>query len=296
MKFGHVEHSEIDSVDFALPEDHPKSILSKKGTPASTFEIFIGCGKWGIPEWVGPIYPEGTKEKDFLREYIQRFNAIELNNTFYRISRSAIQKWGEVAEGMPFRFCPKWSRRITHLKRLQDVNENAEYFIESFKPLGNQLGASFLSLPHNFGPKHMDRVLHFLDLIPESYPLHMEFRHKEWFEDIAFDEIMSALENKGFGAVITDVALRRDVLHQRLTSREVFIRFNGYGLHPSDYKRLDDWVERLSNWKDLGLKTVYFFNHQENEQHTPVLCDYMAQQLNKKLGTNLPVLNLSQYQ
>ncbi|MDH3648924.1 MAG: DUF72 domain-containing protein [Saprospiraceae bacterium] len=292
MKFGHVAHTEIDSVDFSLPPDHPKSIVKVRPGDPSDFTVYVGCGKWGIPEWVGPIYPEGTKEKDFLSRYVECFNSIELNNTFYRISRGAIQKWVDIAAGSSFKFCPKWSRRITHLKRMADVEENTQYFIDSFKPMGPNLGTTFLSLPHNFGPKYIQRVHDFLDLIPHGYPLHIEFRHKDWFKDETFDEMMSALEAKGVGAVITDVALRRDVLHQRLTTDEVFIRFNGYGLDPSDFTRLDDWVYRLMEWKNSGLQRVYFFNHQENESHTPVLCDYFSKKINKHFGTSLPTLNL----
>ena len=47
--------------------------------------------------------------------------------------------------------------------------------------------------------------------------------------------------------IIVDTAGRRDMLHMRLTTPSAFIRYVGAN-HPSDYTRLDDWVERIENW------------------------------------------------
>ena len=51
------------------------------------------------------------------------------------------------------------------------------------------------------------------------------------------------LERLKKGTVITDTAGRRDCLHMKLTSADIFIRFVGNSLHESDYQRIDDWVE-----------------------------------------------------
>lgn len=293
MKFGHAASEELKSLTFSLPADHETSITKQDHSPSDSFALLIGCGKWGIPQWVGPIYPEGTKEKDFLKHYISRFNSIELNGTFYRLSRSSIDKWAEEAKGTAFKYCPKWSRRITHLKRLNDVDENIQYFMDSVAILGDNLGCSFLTLPHNFGPKNIDRVHDFLSKIPDQYPIAIEFRHKEWFEEPLFSETMEILKKKGIAAIITDVALRRDALHMCVTSPTTFVRFNGYGLHQSDYERLDEWIPRIESWKNNGVQNIYFFMHQEDEAHTPVLVDYFAKKLNEKMGLDLPVLNIS---
>ncbi|MCB0129930.1 MAG: DUF72 domain-containing protein, partial [Caldilineaceae bacterium] len=119
MNFGHVTSPEIEEIDFSLPPDHRLSWFS--GKKVKDPKIYIGCGKWGIPEWVGPLYPEGTKEKDYLSHYVQRFNSIELNGTFYRLSRKSLETWAKEASGQNFVYCPKWSQRISHFKRLEDV-------------------------------------------------------------------------------------------------------------------------------------------------------------------------------
>lgn len=84
MDFGKVETAELGNIDFALPADAAgttallKSNKSKKVKP----EVFVGCAKWGRKDWIGKIYPEGTKEADFLSHYAKHFNCVELNATF----------------------------------------------------------------------------------------------------------------------------------------------------------------------------------------------------------------------
>ena len=88
--------------------------------------------------------------------------------------------------------------------------------------------------------------------------------------------------------VLVDTAGRRDMLHMRLTNNEAFIRYVGAN-HPTDYPRLDDWVERLKVWKNKGLKNIHFFVHQNIEKESPLLSAYFIDNLNKELGANLVI-------
>ncbi len=290
MKFGHVEAEEIDNIDFTLSPDHPLSTFS--GRPAGT-RFYVGCGKWGIPKWVGPLYPKGTKQKDYLMQYINHFNSIELNGTFYRLSRSSVEKWAEAAEGKDFLFCPKWSQRISHFKRFKEIEENTQYFIDAMELLGDNLGCTFITLPPNFAPKYRERILDFIKLLPQNYPIQLEFRHQEWFEKDIFNEVATAVKEKGLGIAITDVATRRDVLHMCLTNPIAFVRFNGYGLHQSDYQRLDDWIDRLEEWTKKGIDKVFFFMHQQDEANTIVLCEYFIDKINERLNAEVKPLSLN---
>jgi hypothetical protein len=66
MEFGRVTENELEEKDFSLPNEPAfnKNILS--GKPSKQPKVYMGCAKWGRPEWVGKIYPPKTKEKDFL--------------------------------------------------------------------------------------------------------------------------------------------------------------------------------------------------------------------------------------
>ncbi|MEX2335725.1 MAG: DUF72 domain-containing protein [Fulvivirga sp.] len=294
MKFGKpLSNEELESIDLGLPADHPdttKMLGGKRNNP----RIIIGCAKWGRKEWIGLIYPEKTKEKDFLDHYVQNFNGIEMNTTFYNIKKENVESWASRApEG--FKFSPKFSRNISHLKRLnEDAQGFTDYFLEAASGFGDKLGPSFLQMPDNFSGKYVERLASYLKSIPEDFPVFVELRHTDWFTDNAiYDETFSMLQEYGKGAVITDVATRRDVLHQRLSIPKAFIRFNGYDFHPSDYKRLDDWVERAKTWIDNGLEELYFYAHQEDETYSPATCDYFIENLNKACGLNMERPNLS---
>ena len=74
----------------------------------------------------------------------------------------------------------------------------------------------------------------------------------------------------------------------RLTNGTAFIRYVGAN-HPSDYDRLDAWVERLKNWKAFGIKEIDFFIHQNIEKASPLLSAHFIKNLNNELGTKLIV-------
>lgn len=116
----------------------------------------------------------------------------------------------------------------------------------------------FLQLRDDFGPKNMDRVKHFFEHWPEEVPLSAEFRHSDWYQDDkAAQELNELMIANNITHIITDSAGRRDLLHMRLTTESAFIRYNGAN-HPTDYTRLDDWLDRLQEWYEMGLKNVYF--------------------------------------
>lgn len=287
MKFGKLEQPELSKVSFDLPDDHPdNSYILKAANSDADPEIFVGCAKWGVNEWNGLLYPQGTKPSNFLDEYVNHFNTIELNTTFYSLKKDHIHAWKEKAKP-GFKFCPKVNRRISHTKRLILNDDYFDYFITTTALLEEHLGTSFLQMPENFSDKYEDRLIDFLEWLPEDYPLALELRHESWFESEKMDKVFYKLRETNKSGVITDVAGRRDVLHMRLSKPEVFIRFNGYGFDEITRDRIDQWVDRLKQWIDLGLQRCYFIPHQHDETKTPLTCQYFIEKINGKCGLNL---------
>jgi hypothetical protein len=71
-------------------------------------------------------------------------------------------------------------------------------------------------------------------------------RHKDWFAvEANRDNLFGLLQQLNIGTVMSDTYGRRDCVHMELTTPEATIRFAGNNLAPSDYTRLDAWVERL---------------------------------------------------
>jgi uncharacterized protein YecE (DUF72 family) len=146
-------------------------------------------------------------------------------------------------------------------------------------------------MPPHFGPDRLEVLEHFLKIF--NLPLAVEVRHEGWFNDEQnFERLFSLLEKYGVPSVITDVAGRRDVCHMRLTNGTALVRFVGNGLHPTDFSRIDDWVERLVQWHVQGLKTVYFFTHEPDNLLAPELAIYLTEKLKStgSFATRGPVI------
>lgn len=288
MEFGRVEN--IDAVDFTFPEDHPDTerLFSSHKKKDAKPEVYVGCAKWGRPDWIGKIYPKGTKATDFLKHYVKYFNTIELNAMFYQTFPITVtEKWASYADES-FRFCPKMPQYITHIKRLKDVEAETDKFLESLSGFGNKLGHSFIQFDDRFGPKNLDNLTNYLNYLPRNFKVCVEFRQEDWFkETVVTHEAFDMLRSIGAGTVITDTSGRRDVLHMHLTTPVAFIRFVGNNLHPTDFKRLDNWAEKIKKWLDDGIETVYFFIHNHEELNSPELCKYIIRKLNTVAGLNI---------
>jgi uncharacterized protein YecE (DUF72 family) len=290
MKFGKVDNPEI--IDFKLPQDHPQTadVLKKYGNKKKP-EIYVGCAKWNKTD-LKNFYPRGTKDE--LSYYSTQFNSIELNATFYRIfPPEQFAKWKEKTPEN-FRFFPKISQDISHLRRLNNVEDIVERYLDAASNLEDRLGMIFLQMHNNFAPKDIDRVARFVEYWPKEIPLAIEFRHTNWYNDEeTATELYNLLEKNQVTNIIVDTAGRRDLMHMRLTSPSAFVRYVGAN-HQSDYTRLDDWFERIKNWIDLGINNIYFFVHQNLEKESPFLSAHLIKRLNNELGYHLPVPKLSE--
>ncbi len=282
MQFGSVEKP--GEIDFTLPEDHPETsrVISQNGNPEE-MKVYVGCAKWGKRD-LKDFYPPGTDDE--LEYYGSQFNSVELNATFYRYNSRQISGWYEKVP-QHFRFFPKVHQEISHRKWLSGVEDQTRSFLQSISNFMEKRGTIFLQLRNDFKPKFFDRVTEFIESWPRSAPLAVEFRHTDWYNDQSVaKELYQLLEENNVANIITDTAGRRDLLHMRLTNNEAFIRYVGAN-HPSDYSRLDDWVDRLQKWKEQGLQNIYFFMHQNVEEESPKLAAYFIQKLNNAIGTDL---------
>jgi uncharacterized protein YecE (DUF72 family) len=287
MEYGHT--TDIDHIDFSLPEDHPSNgeFLASLHK-SSDFQVYIGCAKWGIKEWVGTLYPEGTNSSDYLREYGKRFNSVELNTTGYRFGSA--KRMGEWADQTPegFTFSPKFPQIITQFKLLGDVHEQTERFVESINGFGDKLGMPFLLLPERFKPERSDKVAAFFDKIPNGFPVAFEFRHPDFYSNEENKlRLAEILREHNAPWIITDSAGERDVVHQVVTSDTVFIRFSGCDNPEVDKKRMDSWVEKIGEWKEKGVSTVYWYAHNIPEVKTPMYAAYFGNKVVQKLGIEL---------
>ena len=285
MKFGRLD--DLSSVDFSLPPDAPGTANLLRTLPSvKNTELYVGCTGWSMKEWIGKTYPKGAKTGDFLYHYGRQFNTIELNTTHYRIPDLAtVRKW-YAAVPPDFRFCPKIPQVISHRRDMGLTDGTLQTFCDAIVGLEEKIGCCFMQMPPYFAKSDLPRLRLFLQQFPADIPLAVEVRHETFFQNPADAEPLARLlESQGRAFVITDVAGRRDVLHNRLTNAVAMIRWNGNGLIPSDYARLDAWAIRLEKWSQNGIAEVYFFTHEPDNILAPEATDYLVEKIKtEKIG------------
>lgn len=288
MEFGRVPEKELDGIDFSLPAEPANNqfVLNK---PAGKPLVYLGCAKWGRKEWIGKIYPKGTRDAQFLDQYVNHYNSIELNATHYKIYKPEdIAKWAAKAAGLEFKFCPKITDSISHYSAFNNADALTTAFLEGVLAFGKHLGPIFLQVSEKFSPKQKDKLYAYLKTLPADLQFFLEVRHPAWFSDTPIrKELFDMLRSLNIGAVITDTAGRRDVAHMELTIPKAFIRYVGNSLHKTDYTRIDSWVQRMKYWLDNGLQEIYFFMHMHDEALSPDLTIDLVDKLNAACGLHL---------
>ncbi len=291
MKFGQVE--DPSQIDFTLPKDHSRTKTILKQNKNGLENISIGCAKWNKTDLKG-FYPKGTKDE--LTYYAKQFNSIELNATFYGMpTPQQVQTWKEKTPPN-FKFFPKITNTVSHFRRLLNVDDVVTQFATAVLNFDEKLGMVFLQLHDNFKPKDYERLEQFVSKWPKEVPLAIELRNIEWFTDEEIlDKTCQLFEENQITNIIVDTAGRRDMLHMRLTTPNAFVRYVGAN-HESDYERLDDWMNHLTQWKKEGLQNLYFFVHQNVEKASPLLSAYFIEKINEEWKTDLSVPQMAQDQ
>lgn len=111
---------------------------------ATASKLHIGVAGWTIP---GPMADRFEREGSHLERYASRFNAVEINSSFYRPHRrSTYERWAaSVPHG--FLFAVKLPKTITHERRLRDCSDLLERFAGEVIGLGEKRGPVLVQLP-----------------------------------------------------------------------------------------------------------------------------------------------------
>ncbi len=221
--------------------------------------VRIGTSGWSYGHWKGPFYPDGLAADRFLEFYAARFVTVEINNTFYRLPEAAtLRRWREtVPEG--FVFAVKASRYITHLKKLKDVDEALEKFLDRVRVLGDRLGPVVFQLPPRWH-LDLDRLRSFLERLPEKGSYAFEFRDPTWFRE----ETYRALADRGASFCIYDLAGNESP--RPVTSGMVYLRLHGpAGAYEGQYggAALSAWARAIRGWRDAGRDVWCYFDNDQ---------------------------------
>jgi uncharacterized protein YecE (DUF72 family) len=214
-------------------------------------KLQTGTSGFGYKEWKGSFYPEDLPASAMLAYYAERFPAVEINNTFYRMpSRELLEAW--LAEVPPsFRFIVKAPRQITHTKRLKEVEQPVAHLLDVTGALGSARGPLLFQLPPNM-KKDVDRLRGLLVQLPATVRAAVEFRHESWHDD----DVHAALRAHNAALCITHTEEGDSPFVP--TADWGYLRLRG--VQYADHE-LETWIERIrgTQWSEAFV----FFKHED---------------------------------
>jgi uncharacterized protein YecE (DUF72 family) len=230
--------------------------LRSRGKNAAV-EIRIGTSGWHYKHWVGRFYPEKMPATRMLAYYCERFDTVELNNSFYRLPpKQSLAAW---RDSVPDDFCfaVKGSRFLTHMKKLKDPEQGIARFFDAIEVLGAKLGPVLFQLPPQWELNY-ERLETFLTLLPREHRYAFEFRNATWNVEPVFE--LLGRHNAAYCAF--DLAGTQSPIN--ITADFAYVRLHGPGgkyQGAYDDRALGEWAQRIEDWRGyLNGIFVYFDN------------------------------------
>jgi uncharacterized protein YecE (DUF72 family) len=215
-------------------------------------QLYVGTSGFSYDAWRGSFYPEDVAASDMLAFYGRHLDAVEINNTFYRMPKPALLEGWAAKVPPAFSFALKAPRRITHIKRLREAGDEVAYLYRVADALGARRGPVLFQLPP-FLRKDVELLHEFLATLPAGHQAAVEFRHRSWLDDGVLDVLRAA----GAALCVADAGEETDA---PLAATAPF----GYlRLRREDYDEpaLARWAERVHGepWQNVWV----FFKHED---------------------------------
>ncbi|MDP9055484.1 MAG: DUF72 domain-containing protein [Acidobacteriota bacterium] len=220
-------------------------------------EIRIGTSGWHYKHWVGRFYPEGWPASKMLAYYRERFDTVEINNSFYCLPvETALETW-RASTPDHFLFALKGSRFLTHMKKLTDPAAGIEKFFARADLLQEKLGPILFQLPPRFAVK-AERLEAFIEALPKWHRYAFEFRDESWNTA----EVYRTLRKHNVAYCAFHLAGFQSPIE--ITADIAYVRLHGPGgKYQGSYSddALREWARRIDAWRrDLKAIYVYFDN------------------------------------
>jgi uncharacterized protein YecE (DUF72 family) len=257
--------------------------------------IRVGTSGWIYDHWKERFYPRGLSSKRWLTYLAERLPTVEVNGTFYSLTRpSACEAWrAAVPEG--FLFALKGSRYITHMLKLRNFRAPlANFFASGILRLGAKIGpilwqlppqlpfdrakaeAFFSALPgdvrgaERWARRHDERTtgraaLTAPDGRDRLLRYAVEIRHDSWLSD----EALSLLTRFDVALVAADTAGRHPLSLQRTSRDLAYVRLHGArrlyeGAYTAEELRM--WADHCRSWARSGAEVFVYFDNDRDAQ------------------------------
>lgn len=235
-------------------------------------KFYIGISGWRYAPWRNNFYPRGLVQKKELYFASRSVNSIEINGSFYALQTP--ERYDSWYNDTPdnFVFSVKAPRYISHIRRLNDVEEPiADFFASGVLGLKEKLGVILWQFPPSF-KFNEEQFQNFLQLLPQTTfealkntrKYHPDFelpkgltknsrvRHAVEIRNQTFvnETFVKMLRRHNVAFVIADTAGHWPYAED-ITSDFVYIRLHGdTELYRSGYSKgaIEHWYKRIKSW------------------------------------------------
>jgi uncharacterized protein YecE (DUF72 family) len=227
--------------------------------------IRVGTSGWSYAHWRGAFYPEHLAKSRWFDFYVERFNTVEVNATFYRnFKDSTYKKW---CDRVPrdFRYVLKVPQLISHRHKLHDTAELIADFKRSAQLLGNRLGLLLLQLPPNLPcqPQLLEAALK--DFVTPAI-VAVELRGEHWLTE----EVFTLLRKLGANYCNPDHPQHK--LTSIVTGGTGYLRLHGRRAWYADnytQEELYSIADTARKMSEQGAKEVYIFFNNDYAAYAP---------------------------
>lgn len=238
-------------------------------------DILVGTSGYAYHEWVGPVYPEGTKPDNYLPCYSGLFPTVELNFSYYNMPKADNLAKMLTDGGPDITFSIKAHKTLTHEVNPDRWEGEAKTFITALKPMleAKRLEAVLFQFPYSFNytndnRRYLDKVLKFFNEVPAA----VEFRKADWYTGKVIEE----MNRRSIPLVSLDMPElpKLPPLMDVVTSDLSYIRLHGRNKEAwwasSDYTRYDylysdneieSWADRIKRISGQARRILVYFNN-----------------------------------
>ncbi|GHU13240.1 hypothetical protein FACS1894161_3010 [Spirochaetia bacterium] len=274
-------------------------------------EILIGTCGYSYNEWIGPVYPEGAKQKEFLGLYAAKFPTVELDFSYYAMPsapqlakmlegirneegrKMRNEECGMRNDGREFTFSIKAHKSLTHEVNPSQWEGEAKTYLQAIEPLreAGRLEAVLFQFPYSFhyeaeNRRYLDKLLTAFKGVPAA----VEFRTADWFTG----RVIEGMKSRGIPLVSLDMPEVKGLppLMDVVTADTAYIRLHGrnkeswWGSDTAaryDYlytdKEIEAWAARIERIVEQAHRILVYFNN-----HPKGKAAQNAATLIKKLG------------
>jgi len=235
-------------------------------------EIKIGTSGYSFEDWKGTFYPADIQKGKMFDHYVEHFNTVEINSTYYRIPHPVVMANIEKKSPAGFEFIVKVPNTLTHMRK--NIETAAKQFEDCLQPMieAGKLKGVLAQFPYSFkfNQSNIDYLKYCRELL-ERHSLFVEFRHASWVNRTMYDTFRAG----GIGYVAVDEPAlpnlvapdffnTTDTAYIRLHGRNVAQWWNGGALrYDYDYSKdeLEEWKEKIKKREDKIKKLYIFFNN-----------------------------------